>query len=114
MTKEEFDSIIAMLVVDHGIQITLRKNFSLSTENVRMIYDLNTGMKSHLHIWYADGKAHYSGRYDTQGTFEDWYELLWVVKGCMYGRNFGDCDWLNLLEQEGLLTKKVTTVVSYE
>lgn len=114
MTKEEFDSIIASLVVDHGIQITLRKSFSLSAENVRMLYDLNTGMKSHLYIWYTDGQAHYSGRYDTQGTFDDWYELLCAVKGCMYGGNYGDSDWLILLEQEGLLTKKVTTVVSYE
>jgi hypothetical protein len=108
MTREEFDSIITRLVVDDGIEITIKNSpFGL-------VYDLNTGMKSHLHIWYADGQAHYSGRYDTQGTFDDWRELLYAVKGCMYGRNFGDSDWLILLEQEGLLTKKVTTVVSYE
>jgi len=114
MTHEEFNSIIYRLVVDHSIQITLRKNFSSIIENAGVLYDLNTGMKSHLHIWYADGEAHYSGRYDTQGTFDDWYELLCAVKGCMHGRNFGDSNWLMLLEQEGFLTKKVTTVVSYE
>lgn len=108
MTKEEFDSIITRLVVEHGIEITIKNSLC------GLVYDLNTGMKSHLHVWYAEGQAHYAGRYDTNGTFDDWYELLRVVKGCMYGRNFGDCDWLNLLEQEGLLTKKVTTVVSYE
>lgn len=108
MTHEEFDSIITRLVVEHGIEITIKNSLH------GLIYNLNTSMKSHLHVWYADGKAHYSGRYYTQGTFDDWYELLCAVKDCMYGRNFGDSSWLILLEQEGLLTKKVTTVVSYE
>jgi len=108
MTKEEFDSIITRLVVEHGIEITIKNSLC------GLVYDLNTGMKSGLIIWYAGGEAHYSGRYDIQGTFEDWHELLCAVKGCMYGGNYGDCEWLILLEQEGLLTKKVTTVVSYE
>lgn len=107
MTYNDFQDVIERLVTEHNIQITLRNNDGI-------VYDLNTGMKSHLHIWYADGQAHYSGRYDVEGIFYDFKDLLYAVKGCMYGRNFGDCDWLILLEQEGLLTKKVTTVVSYE
>jgi hypothetical protein len=108
MTKEEFDSIIVRLVVDHGIEITIKNSL------FGLVFDLNTGMKSGLIVWYANGEAHYAGRYDTQGTFDDWYELLCAVKGCMYGGSYGDSNWLILLEQEGLLTKKVTTVVSYE
>lgn len=107
MTYNDFQDIIERLVTEHNIQITLRNNDGI-------IYDLNTGMKSGLIIWYADGEAHYSGRYDTQGTFYGWSDLLYAVNGCMYGGNYGDSMWLELLEQEGLLTKKITTVVIYE
>ena len=108
MTEEEFDSIIARLVVDHGIEITIKNSL------FGLVYDLNTGMRSGLQIWYKDGDAHYSGRYDVEGMFYGFNDLLYAVKGCMYGWNYGDSNWLMLLEQEGFLTKKVTTVVSYE
>lgn len=108
MTKSEFDDIIRQLL-QSGIQITLR------WDNDRIIHDLNTGMKSHLYIaWDESVEAiRCWGRYDHEATVDSFNGLLWEVKNCMHGRDFADAAWIDLLVNNGILTRHVTTTVTY-
>lgn len=108
MTRIEFDGIILRLV-KAGIEITLR------WDDNKMIYDLNTGMKSHLHIfWDQDSESiHCLGRYNHQATVDTWESLLRQVKYCMHGRDFANFNWIGLLIEAGILEEIVSTTVSY-
>jgi hypothetical protein len=106
---ESFDDIIKQLVVA-GVQVTLRMHGG------RMVYDLNTGMKSHLWVQYDDQLQVINcwGRYDHYAQVDSWSGLLTQVKRCMHGRDFANAAWLDLLVSEGMLTRTVTQVVSYQ
>lgn len=109
MTKIEFDAIIEQLLQD-GIEITLR------WDNGRIIYDLNTGMKSHLYIAWdsVEDAIRCWGRYGHESTVDSFQSLLWKVKGCMHGRDFANAAWIDLLVKHGILKATVTTTVTYE
>jgi hypothetical protein len=101
-----FQKIISRLL-DEKITITIFKEDGL------IWYDLNTGMKSHLYI-ADDGEFKYKGRYDKEGEFETFEDLLSIVSGCRYGRDFANEDWMNLLVKEELLEKVVETKITYK
>jgi hypothetical protein len=101
-----FQEIISRLL-DEKIKITIFKEDGL------IWYDLNTGMKSHLYI-ADDGEFKYKGRYDKEGEFETFGELLRIVSGCRHGRDFANEDWMNLLVKEELLEKVVETKITYK
>ena len=92
-----FQEIISRLL-DEKISITLFKE-----DNV-VWYDLNTGMKSHLHI-ADDGEFKYKGRYNKEGKFETFDDLLSIVSGCRYGRDFANANWMDLLVKEEVLER---------
>ena len=108
MTKTEFDDIILRLV-KAGIEITLR------CEDTRIIYDLNTGMKSHLHIYWCDQDQAIKcrGRYYHLSTVDTWDSLLREVKYCMHGRDFANLNWISLLLAEGVMKEVKTVTVQY-
>ena len=69
-------------------------------ENGQVWYDLNTGMKSHLHIRYDNiaEEVCYRGRYEVTGTIDDMQDLLWAVRRCDHGRGFANSVWFDILE----------------
>ena len=105
MDETNFDCIIDYLL-DNNIGITLSKD----TKGTRW-YDLNTQMKSGLKIALFEGKMHFEGRYNS-GTFDDLQELLYKVKDCMCGRDFGSCFWIDLLVKQGVLSVKTTVTTT--
>jgi hypothetical protein len=109
MTKEEFIDMIQQ-IVHRGIDVTMKMS-----EGVLM-YDLNTEMKSHLMLHYDTNKEQcdFYGRYGTEGTIEDYRGLLWEVKDCLHGQDFGNQAWLDLLVEEGVLEIITTTTRSFK
>ena len=86
-----FDSIIDRLL-DEGICITMEKD-----EGV-VWFDLNTNMKSHLHISKGENGCHnYRARYDLTGEFETFDELVERASDCMCGRDYAHPAWAKLL-----------------
>lgn len=101
------EEIIGKLL-DNGIEITLKK------ENGVIKYDLNTGMKSTLIISEGSfGTIKCESRYDHSSYADDYRDILHEVKYCLHGRDFMNQHWEKLLLKEGLLTKTITTEVSY-
>lgn len=113
MKYESFQGMIESLVKEN-IEITIKYD----EENLQVYYDLNTGMKSHLHVWYNQSNAScvYHGRYAT-GLVADYEHLLWCVKSCLSGRDFMNSYWCELLQKHNMLKVKTetitTTTVSY-
>jgi hypothetical protein len=64
------------------------------TENVGDILlgkdyiDLQTGMKSDLHIYFEDGVYIAKMRYGEQRILEDFSDLHYAIKSCTHGRDF--------------------------
>ena len=108
MTKTEFDNLILRLVKAR-IDITLR------WDDTKMIYDLNTGMKSHLYIAWCDEDQAIQclARYDHEATVDTWESLLLQVKYCMHGRDFANLNWISLLLAEGVMKEVKTVTVQY-
>lgn len=111
MTKEEFDTLIETLVTK-GIEITIK------LDTGKIVYDLNTAMKSHLYLHYdaKENLCRYFGRYENEGIIADYNDLLWEVKGCLHGRDFGDTVWIDLLIEERVLgvVEEVTTTRKFK
>lgn len=63
-------------------------------------FNMNTGMKSHLHLTYneKEGFAEYRGRYDATGVITSMDDLESVVRGCNYGRGFCNSAWYVILK----------------
>ena len=107
MNKEEFDSIIEE-VLQHGISVTL------SIDELGTIwYDMNTQMKSGMSIALIEDVCRYKERYG-EGTINDLEDLLRIVRYCMIGRDFANSNWIDWLVEKNLLTKVVTTTVTYK
>jgi|GEM_PF-5218105 len=102
--------IIEELVMG-GIEITIEKH---DDSNYR--YNLNTGTKSHLHLVpLGDNKFKAFMRYDKEEELVDptMEDLCWLVKDCMYGRDFVNSWWATIMEKYEVLEKVVTTTVTY-
>ncbi len=91
MKKEEFEKMIDK-VLDAGIEITLFKSEG------KTIYDLNTGMKSHLHLSFKDDVCNFYGRYGVEGVIEDFDNLLQEVANCDHGKGFANQSWSKLVK----------------
>ena len=92
MTQDEFQNMLVSLM-KHGLTI------NMFLEKEVLWFDLNTGMKSHLHLTFnkETNEAQYRARYDKKGTIEDWDDLIFVVRGCDHGRGFANGTWLDIL-----------------
>ena len=93
MTKTEFQEMLVDLM-RKGLRI------NMFMEEGVIWFDLNTGMKSHLHIKYDDARqtAEYRARYDTTGVITDWDDLMIVVRECDHGRGFANSTWFDILQ----------------
>ena len=108
-TKEDFDVLIDKLL-DGGIEITMARI------DGKTIYDLNSGAKSHLWLYYDPVKQEirYEGRYDDTGFVDDYSDVLSIMKRYYSMRGFASYKWLNLLVKEGRLKEKVEIETNIE
>lgn len=92
MTSNEFQQMLVDLM-KQGLHI------NMFMEEGTLWFDLNTGMKSHLHLKYneKEGVAEYRGRYDATGVITDMDDLEITVRGCNHGRGFCNSAWHGIL-----------------
>jgi hypothetical protein len=50
--------------------------------------DLQTGMKSHLHIYFEEGKYIAKMRYNEQTELADFSDLVFAIRRCTHGRDY--------------------------
>lgn len=55
--------------------------------------DLNTGMKSHAHLYYENDKYILRMRYGTEGVVETLGDVAYWIHDCMQGRDFMNGAW---------------------
>ena len=93
MTKTEFQEMLVDLM-RKGLHI------HMFMEKGLLWFDLNTGMKSHLHIKYNEDLqiTEYRARYDATGVITDWDDLMIVVRECDHGRGFANIAWFDILQ----------------
>lgn len=75
---DKFPMKFVRWAVDNGMNLTLEKDY----------IDLNTGMKSHCHLYYEDGIYIAKMRYDDEKVIETFFDLYMAVKECEHGREF--------------------------
>lgn len=92
MTQDEFQNILVRLM-KYGLEI------KMFIESDVLWFDLNTQMKSHLHLSFnkETNAANYRARYDEKGTIEYWGELIRAVRACDHGRGFANSVWFDIL-----------------
>lgn len=92
MTPEYFKQLMERLM-QLGLHITM------FMENGTVWFDLNTGMKSQLHVRYDENNQIllFKTRYNESGTIEDWNDLIYVARRCMCGRDF---TWFDILKAD--------------
>lgn len=61
--------------------------------------DFNTGMKSHLHLYYEDGKYIAKCRYGREDVIEDFHDFHTCLVKCMEGRDFMNSSWIDIYHE---------------
>lgn len=64
--------------MDNGMQLTLEKD----------CINLNTGMKSQLHLYYEESSYCVRGRYGHFAKITTFWDLYLEVKNCMHGHSY--------------------------
>lgn len=109
------NKIILELVEKYNIEVTI-KSFKYKDQNF-IGFDVNTGAKSGLVlVENEDGSFDGYGRYDN--IFSNLNTVLDVaetVRSCMYGRDYVNHCWLNLMESLQVIKvkRKVVTTISF-
>lgn len=86
-------------IVKSGVEVTIGYN----RQKERAYYDLNTQMKSHLHI-YEDNSDNIivEGRYDYIAHVDDLSDVMYQIKYCNHGRGFYNPQYQNLFDRFGI------------
>ena len=93
MTQDEFQNILVRLM-KYGLEI------KMFIESDVLWFDLNTQMKSHLHLSFnkETNAANYRARYDEKGTIEYWGG---AYQGCKSLRSWSRFCQLSLVRHFG-------------
>ena len=73
--------------------------FKIGRSEYGIYLDLNTGMKSHLHLYYEGESYTNAGtyiarmRYDEEQVVNDLSDVLYCIKSCKHGRDFMHQGW---------------------
>jgi hypothetical protein len=86
------NDLVHELVIE-GIRITMEYRPDLGV----IIYDLNTGMKSHAWLYQKDDDIRMAMRYDRDVVIESYSDVIAEVRGCMCGRDYLSSDWSKVL-----------------
>lgn len=92
-------------ILDAGGELTVRKD----REGVTYI-DLNTGMKSYLHLYCLDGVWYLQDRYSWWSDVDSWDTILDAAKDCLHGREYMHPAWQKILEEDGYIRVETRTV----
>lgn len=93
------------------MEIISKVGIDISTDLGGDIYlDLNTGMKSHAHLYINEDYCTLKGRYGTETTIpfvEDWEgefksTFFSFIANCKHYRGAAAGGWWTILEQEGI------------
>lgn len=90
-------------LMDKGISISL-----LLDKGGDILFDINTGAKSHLHLKYNEDSDSFIGyrRYgDVVTDIHSVDDLIWEVHDCMLGRDSVNQAWMNLMVEKGIFKK---------
>lgn len=95
-TIENFNKLLEK-IVRAGVDV------EMTMLNDRIVYNLNTDMKSHLFVWFNvdESRAEYSSRYD-DGYIDNEGDLLSIVDSCQAGRDYGNPRWFEILYKNSL------------
>lgn len=90
MTKEEFEAMLtAVLASGVTLNVFMRDGV--------VVYDMNTGMKSHLHVSWVEGVCTVEGRYGHEAVITNLEDLVCEVQQCRQGREYYNASWSALL-----------------
>jgi len=93
---------------------------SIIYKNDGIWYDLNTGAKSHLHIYPVDGgdRGEYiiDTRYDEPHAvhIHQIQDVVWLVRHCMYGRDYANEGWIKLMLEHGVAEEVITKNIKFK
>ena len=96
----KFNNVIRALL-ELGVEINMRM------QDGTVWYDLGTGMKSHLHVSCDGDNLVYKRRYDdgvitlSDDPDKNLNEVLDLVQGCLYSRDFCNSQWTSAFNQVG-------------
>jgi len=85
------------------IEIMLKEGltFSISQSELGVYLDLNTGMKSHAHLYYENSKYVLHMRYASSPKVETLYDLGYWICSCLCGRDFMNSAWASVVDNKG-------------
>lgn len=85
------------------IEIMLKEGltFSISQNTCGVYLDLNTGMKSHAHLYYEEDKYILRMRYENEATVETLGDIAYWIRDCMQGRDFMNGAWASVVDNKG-------------
>lgn len=84
--------------VDNNIEVIIKKN-----QLGEIVYDLDVRAKSGLAVTPSGESLICYGRYNLVKKVDTLEELLFQIKGCLYGRNYINEHWLKILEKEKIV-----------
>lgn len=96
----ELKDVIAFIepLIRIGVQVTI--NYCHQTDEIWI--DLNTGAKSHCHLYFEGHTIIAYRRYDRVDLVESLDHLVKMVHECAHRRSFFDTYWLKVFEEFGL------------
>ncbi len=88
----QIDDLI-QTIIDHGVRVSVYKR------DDKVVFDLNTEAKSHLHLVNDGNKWYAETRYNNPSEIFDFNSVLCEVYGCMYGRPYISDTWRRILAE---------------
>lgn len=85
------------------IEIMLKEGltFSISQSELGFYLDLNTGMKSHAHLYYENSKYVLRMRYGEEAEVGTLHDIGYWVRNCLQGRDFMKSAWAFVVDNKG-------------
>lgn len=85
---DKFPMKFVKWATENGMTLSLHKDY----------IDIETGMKSHLHLHYEDGVYVAKMRYGESKVIDNFFDLYLSVRNCEHGRDFMGSNIANLYE----------------
>jgi len=90
--------LLINLMVQRGLMFSIQKDYTTNEAYL----DMNTGMKSHAHLYYTNGEFKMRMRYGEEHKIETLGCVVYAVKSCLHGRDFMNSAWGEILDEHGL------------
>lgn len=74
-------------------------NVTLCRDSEQWYIDFNTGMKSHLYLYYSNNQYIAKCRYGVEKVIETFEDFHGVLVDCEYDRGFMNADWTTIYQE---------------